>query len=109
MTKVTVNPGICGFSVIIKVEKVENNKVHVFLESECEMVMDMCTDISSLKLKAALTDYLSNPVYRSAAEHIKHVACPIPAGILKAIEVEIGGALPRDASIVFEKGHNSTG
>ena len=36
---------------------------------------------------------------RLAAEHLAHPACPVPSGILKAIEVESGLALPKDASI----------
>ena len=34
-----------------------------------------------------------------AAEHLVHPACLVPAGIIKAIEVEAGLALPMDASI----------
>lgn len=109
MTKVIVNPGICGFSVIIKAEKMKNNKIHVSLDSDCEMVMQMRKDISSLTLKSAFTGFAKNSIYKSAARHLKHVACPIPAGILKAIEVEIGASLPKDASIIFIKEQNSTG
>jgi len=36
---------------------------------------------------------------RMAAKHCKHTACPVPAGIIKAIEVASGLALPKDASI----------
>jgi hypothetical protein len=31
-----------------------------------------------------------------------HPSCPIPSGILKAVEVEAGLALPQNASIKFE-------
>ena len=34
-----------------------------------------------------------------AAEHLVHPACPVPSGIIKAIEVAAGLALPKDASI----------
>jgi hypothetical protein len=34
-----------------------------------------------------------------AAKHCKHAACPVPAGIIKAIEVAAGLALPKDATI----------
>jgi hypothetical protein len=40
-------------------------------------------------------------VYQSAAQHIRHTACPIPTAILKAIEVEVGIALPKDVTITF--------
>jgi hypothetical protein len=34
-----------------------------------------------------------------AAKHCKHAACPVPSGIVKAVEVASGLALPKDASI----------
>jgi hypothetical protein len=40
---------------------------------------------------------------RLAAKHLMHPACPVPSGILKAIEVESGLALPKDASIKPKK------
>ena len=36
---------------------------------------------------------------RMAARHCKHTACPVPSGIVKAVEVASGLALPKDASI----------
>jgi len=38
-----------------------------------------------------------------AAKHCKHAACPVPSGIIKAIEVAAGLALPKDASIQVSK------
>jgi hypothetical protein len=45
-------------------------------------------------------------VYQSAARHIRHTACPIPAAILKAIEVEVGIALPQDVTITFSNSNS---
>jgi hypothetical protein len=104
MTKVTVTSGACGCTVIITAEKMKDKKIRVALESECEMVMAMAEDVASLDMMMALfTDHLNNPVYRSAARHIKHAACPEVIGILKAVEVEAGMAVPRDVHIVFSK------
>jgi len=101
MTKVTINPGICGFTVTATAEKEEGKKVRISLETECEMVMNMREDISVLDMRASFAGHLQNPVYRSAAMHLKHAACPVPAGILKAVEVELGLCLPKDAAITF--------
>ncbi len=105
MTKVKVDSGICGFSALIMAEKDKDNnkKIYIFIDTECEMVKKMLEDISTLDARAAFTGHLNNQVYRSAAKHIKHVACPVPAGILKAIEVESGVCLPKNVSIVFIK------
>jgi hypothetical protein len=44
-------------------------------------------------------------VLRAATKLCPHPACPVPVGILKAVEVSAGLALPKDASIrVIKKG-----
>ena len=103
MTKIAVDPGICGLSVIVSVEKGKDKKVTVSLETECQMVNKMLEDISTLDIMAAFTGYLNNPVYRSAAKHLRHVACPVPSAVLKALEVEAGFCLPKNVSMVFLK------
>ncbi len=103
MTKVIVNSGACGFSVTIRAEKVAGGKIAISLDTDCEMVKKMLEDISVLDRFAPLTGFTSNPVYRSAAIHLKHVACTVPSGILKALEVEAGLNVAKDASIIFVK------
>ena len=103
MTKVAVDSGICGLSVIVSVEKGKDKQVTVSLETECQMVNKMLEDISTLDIMAAFKGYLNNPVYRSAAQHLRHVACPVPGAILKALEVEAGFCIPKDVSIAFLK------
>lgn len=103
MTKVIVDSGICGFSVTVTAEKDIDKKVRLSLETECGMVSEMAEDISTLDLRAVFTNHLNNPVYRSASRHLKHVACPVPSGILKALEVELGLCIPKDVNIKFIK------
>jgi hypothetical protein len=103
MTKVIVNSGICGFSVTITAEKDRDKNIRVSLDTECEMVKEMEKDIPILNMMSVFTAHLNNPVYRSASAHVKHTACPVMSGILKAVEVEAGLALPKDVSIVFRK------
>jgi hypothetical protein len=101
MTKVTIDPGICGFTVTVTAEKDQGKKVRISLDTECEMVMSMLEDILVLDMRDAFTGHLHNPVYRSAAMHLKHTACPVPAGILKTVEVELSLCLPKDVVIKF--------
>ena len=103
MTKVIVNAGACGFTVTITAEKDAVKKIRISLDTECEMVKKMQEDISFRDMRAVFTGHLNNPVYRSAAKYLKHVACPVISGILKAVEVEAGLALPKDVRIVFSK------
>ena len=42
-------------------------------------------------------------VYELAKKHCQHAACPVPAAIIKGIEVVCGLALPRDVEIRISK------
>ena len=107
MTKVIVQSGACGFIVTIKAEKISGGKIKIRIDTDCEMVKKMLEEIAVLDRFAALTAFQNNPVYRSAGKHLKHVACTVPSGIIKAIEVEVGMNVPKDATIEFVKGEVS--
>ena len=105
MTRVEVNAGVCGHSAIIEVSRVDDTHVQVFITSPCEQIAAMNPDLAHVQWKGkgheVFKRMTESAVYRSAAQHIRHTACPIPAAILKAIEVEVGIALPKDVTITF--------
>jgi len=103
MTRVIVNSGACGYAVTITVTKGKDKSYEVALDTDCAMVKKMAGDLAVLDRLDALTGFQNNPVYRSAAKHLKHVACPVPSAILKALEVEAGLNVMKDATIVFDK------
>jgi hypothetical protein len=55
-----------------------------------------------MTLKELFAPVNRNPVFVSAQRAGCHPSCPIPVAILKAVEVAMGMALPRDAVIKFE-------
>ncbi|MBE0428269.1 MAG: hypothetical protein IBX61_00135 [Thermoleophilia bacterium] len=71
------------------------------MKSDCEHVTRMAGDIKELNRMDAFVRFMENPVYRAADRHLKHVSCPVPAGILMALEAEAGFRLPKDAHIEF--------
>ncbi len=102
MTKVVVEPGICGFSVTVTAVMDEDGKhMSITLETDCEMVEKMAEDLTSLDKMSVFTGFMANPVYRSAATHLRHTACPVPSGIIKAMEAEADFCLPKDVRINF--------
>ncbi len=98
-----INPGACGMPVTVEVEKKDAITYSVKVGSECKMVVKLGKEISELTMIDAFKRLLNNPVYTKAAACLKHVACPVPAGILKALEVEAGLNVPKDVSITFVK------
>jgi hypothetical protein len=103
MPKVIIRSGACGFTTTVTAEKGPDKTVRITIRSDCEQVRKMQEDIGTLERMDAFKGFAENPVYRSAARRLKHVACPVPSGILKVLEVAAGLNLPREATIVFEK------
>ena len=56
-----------------------------------------------MTLKELFMPVTRNPVYIAAEQSGCHPSCPIPAAALKAVEVAMEMALPRDVSIRFEQ------
>jgi hypothetical protein len=100
LTKVRIRPGICGFNTVVIAER-EKKKVRLTIVTDCDMVRAMAEELNELDMVVSFTGFINNPVYRAASKHLRHVTCPVPCGILKALEVEAGLALPRDVSIEF--------
>ena len=103
MTKVVINPGACGMQVTVEVEKKEGKVFSLRITTECEMVQKLGREIPELTMMDAFKKLQDNPVYRKGATCLRHVACPVPSGILKALEVEAGLNIPRDVTITFVK------
>jgi tRNA threonylcarbamoyladenosine modification (KEOPS) complex Cgi121 subunit len=101
MTTVVVNSGACGFTITIKARKGKEKMIAISMETDCEMVQKMLADIATVDHRVTLIGFRDNPIYLSAAKHLKHVACPVPSAILKAIEAETGMNVPKDARIEF--------
>ena len=103
MTRVVVHAGACGFTVVIRAGKGPGRTVEIAVESGCEQVRKMAAEITRLDRHDTLTGILNNPVYLAAGRHLKHAACPVPAAVLKALEVEAGLNVRKDATITFEQ------
>ena len=103
MTRVVIEAGICGFTTTVKAVSLPSRKVRVTITSDCEDVAKMggqLEELSWLDLLRKRGDGYS--AYQAAIQKVKHITCPVPVGILKAIEVEAGLALPKDVAIQFK-------
>jgi hypothetical protein len=101
MTRVVVNAGVCGMEVIIAVNKVAARKVKIEITSACKMLTRLGQALAELDPYEVLKGVHSE-VYQQASKDSLHASCPVPAAILKAVEVEAEMALPCDAVIHFE-------
>jgi len=109
MTHISVEAGICGFTSTIEVSKLSAKRVRVDITSDCEMVSKLGEQLHDVEWRNALK-LPENPLLCKCAHRcIRHIACPVPIAILKAIEVEVGIALAKDIVIHFDvANHNQS-
>jgi hypothetical protein len=74
--------------------------VSLDINSRCESIQGLADGLKVVNPEEEISFRGDGPnTLRMAAKHCKHAACPVPSGIIKAIEVAAGLALPKDASI----------
>ena len=104
MTKVIVEPGICGFTMKVSAEMNEDEEVVVKVATGCESIRNMMKELGDTydPMEVCLQKPGKGPFYEYAQAHFPvHVACPGINGIIKCIEAESHLALKHDASIRF--------
>jgi len=105
VVRATVNPGICGFPCVIEAKGEGKNAVSIEMSgSECKQIRHLFDHLKEINLWELFAPISKNPVYRWAQKGGCHPSCPIPAAILKAAEVAMEMALPREVTINFESG-----
>lgn len=105
MTKVRINPGICGLITTVTAESEDQQEVKITVHSACESIQKMFEELGDTydAFDVCLTKPGTGELYEYAAEHFPvHASCPAIAGIIKCMEVECRLALPAEAKIEFE-------
>jgi len=101
MITAEINPGACGLLTVVNVTT-DPDKQKVFLElaSECPNLQEAAEELKELE---AYREVFGPPcgtrVYEIMSKHTRHPSCPVPAGVLRAIEVAVGISGPHDVNI----------
>ena len=99
----TVDPGVCGFTCLIRAHQVEERSVAIEItESECQQIKNMAGRLETISLQELFMPLTRNPVYRAAQESGCHASCVIPSAVLKTVEVAMGMALARPVRFSFD-------
>jgi hypothetical protein len=102
--RVEADPGICGFPCVIEARKKGPRAVSLkIIGSECEHIKRLSEDVVEMGLRDLFKPITKNPVYISAQQAGCHPSCPVPVAVLKAVEVAMDMALPKDVYIKFKK------
>ena len=105
--RVKISPGICGFDTLVEAKPDEKDPYHIRLtiQSDCEAVRRLAAHLTEVDAFQEISFHNGRGprTLACSVEYLDHAACPVPAGIIKAIEVAAGLALPRDAIIKVSK------
>jgi len=102
--KVTVEAGVCKMkTVIIAKANPDTGMIDLELQSDCPNVLKMSWSMPAIcpytEVEAAM---IETEIYKKASECIPHAACPVPCGMIKAVEVAGDLGLKRDVIIKIE-------
>ena len=100
VVRVTADPGICGFICSISAWK-DGGQVRFNIQSDCEQIKKLAMHLGPISMKELFVSLTKSPVFLSAEKSACHLACPIPSSLIKAAEVALGLALPKEATIRF--------
>jgi len=74
------------------------------ISSDCKDIQKLAEDLKQVNPFQEISFRQSIPqTIQLGMQHCSHAACPVPVGIIKAIEVEAKLALPSDVSIKLSK------
>jgi len=103
MTKSEILSGICGFSTVVEAS-MDGSQCILTITSECESIQDLSEALTRVDPFQEISYRDTVPLtYRLASKYCPHAACPVPVGVIKAVEVEAGLTLPADVSIKLSK------
>ena len=103
MAKSEIHAGICGFKTVVET-RTDGSNCAITIQSDCEAIQRLGAELQSVDPFREIAHQGEAPLsLEIGAKYCIHAACPVPVGIIKAIEVEAGLALPADAVIKVSK------
>jgi len=102
---VRVEAGICGMSAeIIAISENRLGPVKLEINSDCPHIQELAEELTEVSPFDEIAFRGEGPkTLWLAAKYCQHAACPVPVGIIKAIEVASGMAAPKNATIVVSE------
>ncbi|MEJ2709813.1 MAG: hypothetical protein P8074_19535 [Anaerolineales bacterium] len=108
MARAEIFSGVCGFHTNVETS-MNGSKCRVSIHSECNAIQRLAQALSEVNPFQEISHRRSTPkTLQLGAEYCTHAACPVPVGIIKAVEIEAGLALPADVSIKLSKTNESS-
>ena len=99
MASSIIHAGICGFTTEVIVQK-KDRSCTLSIRSDCENIKKLSDLLQEVDPYQEISFRGNGPItFIKFREWCPHPACPVPVGIIKAVEVAAGLALPQDVII----------
>jgi hypothetical protein len=103
MAKAEIFPGNCGFTTTV-VTAMDGDICKITIASECKAIQKLAQELTEVNPYQEISFRRNTPqTLQMGAKYCTHAACPVPVGIIKAIELEAGMTLPADVTIKLSK------
>jgi hypothetical protein len=103
----TIDPGICGYPVVVTARTEDARHVEFSIESECELLAEFARRIAAISPVDAIQSLSreENPILAQARDLLRTTgcceACVVPVGTVKAMYIVANLALPRDVTLTL--------
>jgi len=105
MAKAKIDAGNCGFHTTVEAKILEGYQVGLKIVSDCKHIQKLAENLSEVDAMNEISFRRGKhipDIIQAGIQHCTHAACPVPVGILKAVEVAAGLALPGESKIELE-------
>lgn len=95
-----IHSGVCGFTTVVEATAVKRREVQISIQSGCPHIQMMAESLTVVDpyQEISCRQQVSS-IISAGLKHCVHAACPVPVGMVKAVEVAAKLALPRDVVI----------
>jgi hypothetical protein len=94
-----ITAGICGFTTTVDVT-CQDYKCTIAIQSDCPNAQKLAAELTEADAFHEISYRGGRPrTFELAERYLQHTACPVPSGIIKAIEVAAELAFGKDVEI----------
>ncbi len=103
MATAEIDSGKCGYHTRVETW-MEDETCRIQITSECSAIQRLAEALTEVSPYGEISFRRKMPVtLEMGAKYCTHTACPVPVGIIKAVEIAAGLALPQDVHIQLKK------
>ncbi len=93
----------CGCVTTIEAISADGENVKLTIKSDCGSIQKIAEELKEVNVFQMGRTINDSKVYEAASRYLRHLACLVPAAIIRTIEAEANMALPGKAYVSVEK------